>query len=133
MRTWIYNRITALPLPAGMATRVTSSGNADNPVRPFITLAMGPEQPVLGMPAEAAVQRVPFDVILHDKPGSMLNIDDAAVTIKNSLPTPDGAVVGNMSVYECRWDMTSSDGYDDHYGTNTRTVSFILTTHRKVS
>lgn len=130
MRAWIYNRIKALDLPVDMEDRVISSGAADNPGVPFIAVAMGTEVPVLGMPAEARVQEIPVDIWVHDEPGSMLHIDDACVVLKNNLPTEDGVVVGNMSVLNLRWEETSSDAYDDHYGTNTRRISFRMTTRR---
>jgi hypothetical protein len=128
MRTWIFNRIKAA-LPSAFGNRVISSGAADSPTAPFVVIQMGVEQPVLGMPASAQVQTIPFIVWVHDKPGSMLNIDDAAVALKHALPTPDGAAVGGMSVFECKWDSTGEDAYDDHYSTNTRPVRFVLTTH----
>lgn len=131
MRTWIYNRIKAAAgLPTGMGDRVISSGAADSPTRPFIVIQMGVEQPVPGMPASARVQTIPFTAWVHDKPGSMLNIDEAAKALKNALPTPDGAVAGGMTVYECKWTDTGEDAYDDHYATNTRPVRFTITSHR---
>lgn len=131
MRTWIYNRIKGIAsLPGDIATRVISSGAADNPGTPFIAVAMGTEQPVLGMPPSMRVQEIPVDVWIHDEPGSMLVIDDAAVALKDNLPTEDGTVVGNMTILTLRWEETSSDAYDDHFGTNARRVSFRLTTSR---
>lgn len=135
MRTWIYNRIRGLgDIPAafgaGSAMRVISSGSADMPAKPFIVVSMGVEQPVPGMPAEAGLKTIPFTVYVHDTPGSMLHIDDAAVALQNGLPVPAGAVVGSMSVYECRWTETGQDGFDDHWGTNVRPVRFALVTRR---
>jgi hypothetical protein len=91
---------------------------------------MGIEQPPLGMPMEARAQSIPFTVWVHDEPGSMLNIDDAAVALKDNLPIADGAVVGGMSVYEVRWSETGEDSYDDHYKTNCRPVRFSMMTRR---
>jgi hypothetical protein len=130
MRSWIFNRIKALDLPAGMAERIISSGSADNPLKPFIVLSMGIEEPFPGMPASTGAMWVPFDVWVHDRPGSMVNIDDAARMIKDALPVPLGAVVGGVSVYECQWTGTGQDAYDDHYNTNTRDVSFRITARR---
>lgn len=131
MRTWIYNRIKAIAtLPGGMKDRIISSGSADNPTPPFIVVSMGVEQPVPGMPTSSRTQTIPFTVWVHDAPGSMLNIDDAAVQLKNVLPTADGAQAGGMSVFECKWTDTGEDAYDDHYNTNTRPVRFVLTTRR---
>lgn len=126
MRTWLYNRIDAL-----LAMRVFSSGSGDDPsMRPFAVLSMEVEQPFLGMPTEARVAGIPFTVWLHDSPGSMLAVDDAAVALKNGLPTVDGAVVGGLSVLGVKWESTGADAADDHYGTNTRPVRFSMTIRR---
>jgi hypothetical protein len=133
MRTWLYNRIkgiTALPAGFKADNKIIMSGSADNPAPPFAIIQMGVEQGVLGMPDSARTQEIPFTVWLHDKPGSFLNIDNAAVALKDGLPTPLGAVVGAMSVFECKWEVTGEDAYDDHYSTSTRPVRFKLTTHR---
>lgn len=131
MRTWLYNRIRAVPgLPAGMADRVISSGSASNPKTPFIILQMGTEQPPFGLPASARAQSIPFTVWVHDLPGSMLNIDNVSVLLKDHIPTEDGQLVGGMSVYEVRWEATGEDAYDDHFGTNTRPIRFSMMTRR---
>jgi hypothetical protein len=135
MRAWIYNRIKgigAMPAAfgAGAAMRVISSGSADNPVKPFMVVQMGVEDPPVNSSAEERTQNIPFTVWVHDAPGSMLNIDDAAVALKNGLPTVDGAVVGGMSVYRVKWEATGEDAYDDHYHTNTRPVRFSMMTRR---
>lgn len=134
MRTWVYNRIRGLsgiPAAFGSPPRVLSSGNDDtNPVKPFLLVSFGVEQPPLGSVAEMRVQRIPFTVYPHDIPGSMLNIDDAAVALKNGLPMNSGVVVGGMSVYNLEWEETGEDGYDDHFSTNTRPVRFWMMTRR---
>jgi hypothetical protein len=127
MRSWIYNRIKAIAgMPGGMVDRVISTGSNATPDAPFLIVAMGTESSVLGMPAEAGVAEVPFTVWVHDAPGSMLNIDAAAHLLKDNLPGVTPAVVGGVSVYECRWNDTGEDAYDDHYHTNTRPVRFRL-------
>jgi hypothetical protein len=129
MRTWIYNRANGLLQPLGWV--LFGAGAADNPAsRPFAVLAMDPELPTLGMPVEMRTQSIPFTIWLHDAPGSMLKIDDAAIALKVGMPTNAGALVGGMSVYECRWEMTGNDAYDDHYNTSSRPVRFSLITRR---
>lgn len=131
MRTWLYNRIKAIGgFPAGMGTRVSSAGAAENPIKPFMRVAMGVEQPPLGASPEERTQNIPFTVYCHDAPGSFLNIDDAAKLLKENLPTEDGAVVGNMSVYRIKWEETGEDGFDDHFGTIVRPVRFSMMTRR---
>ncbi len=133
MRTWVYNRIKGLPgIPneygVGAAMRVISSGAASSPEKPFLLVQFGVEQPPLEATAEMRVAWIPFTVWVHDKPGSMIHIDDAAVALKKGLPTPDGQKVGNMSLYELRWVETGEDTYDDHFMTNTRPVRFTMMT-----
>lgn len=131
MRTWVYNRIKNIAgLPAGIGDRVISSGSADNPGSPFMVVQMGTEDPPLGATAEERTQQVPFTVWVHDKPGSMILIDDVTVLLKNNLPTQDGVKVGGMSVYRLKWESTGEDAYDDHYKTNTRPVRFSMMTRR---
>lgn len=130
MRTWLVNRIKGLTLPGNMNLRVISSGNANNPVPPFILVQMGNEQTPLGMPASSRTQEIPVDVWVHDKPGSMVNIDDACVILKDSLPVHDGLVIGGLSILDFKWEDTSADAYDDHYQTSTRRVSFRAVTRR---
>lgn len=131
MRAWIYNRATALPgMPSGFAENAISSGAADNPRAPFLIISMGVEQPPIGMPASSRTQQIPFTVWVHDTPGSMLDIDDACVVLKNGLPTRDGFMVGGLSVYEVKWEDTGADAYDDHFKTNCRPVRFRMTTRR---
>lgn len=131
MRTWLYNRIKAVTgLPTGMADRIISSGAASNPSAPFMIVQMGSEDPPLGSTAEERTQQIPFTVWVHDVPGSMLTIDDVAVLLKNQLPFEDSVVVGGMTVYRLKWEMTGEDAYDDHFGTNTRPVRFSMMTRR---
>lgn len=135
MRTWIFNRIrnlSGIPNAFGVGNdmRVISSGAADNPDSPFMIVSMGVEAPPLGATAEMRVQSIPFTVWVHDVPGSMLQIDEAAVALKNGLPTEDGVVAGGMSVYNVKWEDTGQDAYDDHYHTNTRPVRFSMMTRR---
>lgn len=131
MRTWVYNRIKAITgLPAGIIDRIISSGSGDNPASPFMVVQMGTEDTPLGATAEERTQQVPFTVWVHDKPGSMVQIDDVCVLLKNNLPTEDGIKVGNMSVYRLKWESTGEDAYDDHFGTNTRPVRFSMMTRR---
>lgn len=131
MRVWIYNRIKSLALPAGMGDRVLSSGSdQDNPIKPFLIVSMGIEQKPLGTTAEMRVVRLPFTVWVHDEPGSMLHIDDGARVLETGLPTPDGQRVGNASFYNIEWEETGADAFDDHFGTNTRPVRFVMVMRR---
>jgi hypothetical protein len=136
MRAWVFNRIKALgTIPAAYGTgagmRVISSGSGlENPAKPFLLVSFGVEGKPLGATPEMRVQQVPFTVWVHDAPGSMLVIDDAAVALKNGLPTEDGLVVGNMSVYNLRWEETGEDVFDDFFHTNTRPVRFSMMTRK---
>lgn len=132
MRSWLYNRVKNIQnWPTYFSQdRVISSGSADQPVAPFLIISMGVEQPPLGLPASTRTQRIPFTVWVHDKPGSMLKIDDMAVALKDGLPTMDNLMVGGMSVYNLEWVETGADAFDDHFKTNTRPVRFTMMTRR---
>ena len=128
MRTFIYNRLknlAGIPAKFGTPPRIISTGNnEDNPQKPFLLVAFDIETKPLDSVAEMRVSRIPFTVWVHDEPGTMLDIDEAAFAIKNGLPTPDGAAVGNMSHYGITWEEIGGDTADDHFGTNTRPVRF---------
>jgi hypothetical protein len=129
MRVWIYNRVKALPTVAEkIGERIISSGSGDNPEPPFIVINMGVEQAVPGMPPSSKTSQVPFNVQVHDAPGSMLDIDEVALAVKNGVPTLDSLKIGGLSVMEIKWTDTGQDGFDDHWGTNFRPVRFIATT-----
>lgn len=133
MRTWLYNRATGLlaaQSAAWQSVKILSSGAADQAKPPFIILSMGVEQQVFGMPAEARTQTIPFTFWVHDKPGSMLFIDEGSVILKNGIPTDDGVVAGGMSILKVEWTDTGGDSYDDFFKTNCRPVRFTMTTHR---
>lgn len=130
MRAWLYNRIKNI---AGMSTligdRVISSGAADNPTEPFLVVQMDPERPPLGLTRKANAQEIHFIAWVHDKPGSMLKIDEVCVLLKNLLPV-EAVWVGNMFVASLEWDETGGDAFDDHYSTSTRPVMFTMMTRR---
>lgn len=113
-----------------MAQRVITSGNANNPTSPFIIVQMGVEQTPLGMPAESRTQEIPVNIWVHDKPGSMVAIDEACVALKDNMPYHDGIKVGGLSILDFWWEDTGEDAYDDHYGTSTRRVTFRAMTRR---
>lgn len=131
MRVHIYNRVKNIAsLPAAFKEDVVSSGAADNPEAPFLIVSMGVERSPFGLPSYVGAQEVPFTIWVHDKPGSMVAIDDAAVALKVGLPTRDGFMLGGLSVYEIKWVETGDDSYDDHFGTNCRPVRFLAMTRR---
>lgn len=132
MRAWIFNRINNLPnKPTSAASlSVYGSAGAEQPVAPFALVSMGMEIPPLGMPAESRTQLIPFTVWVHDLGSSMVRIDEVAVWLKNELPTQVGFKVGNMSIFEIKWEDTGGDVFDDHFKTNTRPVRFSMMTRR---
>lgn len=133
MRTWVYNRIKGLSLPSAFGTppRIISAGTVEtSPTKPFLLLSFGVEQPPLGAVAEMRVQNIPFTVWCHDLPGTFLDIDDATYVLKAQLPMVDGVRVGNMSVYNVKWEETGEDAFDDFFKTNTRPIRFSMMTRR---
>lgn len=133
MRTWAWNIVRGMEgLPAGMEGRVYSSGSADNPVSPFIIVAMGVEIPVLGMPRNSKTAQVPIDVWCHDRAGSMVNIDNACITLKNNLPSLAPVRIGGLFILEIAWEEIGPDQQDDGFQTMTRRCSFRATTSGRV-
>jgi hypothetical protein len=130
MRLWLYNRIKAI---AGMAAvvgdRIIASGAAENPGAPFLVVQMDPERRPLGLTRKARVQEVHIVVWVHDKPGSMVNIDKGCQLLKDNLPV-EGIKVGNLSIFELWWDETGGDAFDDHFNTNCRAVMFTAMTRQ---
>lgn len=133
MRTWLHNRLTGmteLPEEFRQAGKIISSGAADNPQPPFLVTSMNVEQPWFGMPRSVGAGTIPFTIWVHDTPGSMLLIDDGAYALKHYLPTEDGFMIGQLSVYQLKWDEIGEDSYDDHFNTNCRPVRFSMVTRR---
>jgi hypothetical protein len=110
--------------------RVISSGSVEIPRKPFLLVSMGVEIPALGSTPEMRTQSIPFTVWVHDEPGGFTNIDDAAMAIKNGLPTLNGFMIGGLSVYEIRWEATGEDVADDHFKSDARPVRFTAMTRR---
>jgi hypothetical protein len=131
MRAWLYNRVKALTLPTGDdPADILSSAAATNPTPPFLILSMGVEQPPLGGTQEERTQRIPFTVWVHDAGSSMVKIDDACIALKQGIPSLNNFMIGNLSVYEVRWEETGQDAFDDFFKTNTRPVRFAAMTRR---
>ena len=133
MRNWIVNRVKGLDgIPnafgEGADRRVIGSGKIGMTSKPFLLVSMGVESPPLGSTPEMRAQSVPFTVQVHDEPGSFSNVDDAVIALKNELPTLDGFVIGNLSVYEIRWLDIGQDAYDDYFKTDFRPVRFAAMT-----
>lgn len=131
MRAWLYNRVKGLTLvQQKIGDRVISSGSADNPQTPFIVITMGVEQRRAELPATSKAQSIPVTVAVHDTPGSMTDIDDLAIALKDGVPVLTSMKIGNMSLIALEWTDTGQDGYDDHWGTNFRPVRFEAVTRR---
>lgn len=128
MRAWIVNRVKGMSLPSTFGSPPRVYSDVESPARPFILVRMGVESSVLGMPAEARVQTVPFAIQIHTAPGSYVPIDEVAVQIKNELATEVGFKIGNLSVFRIKWEDIGQDGFDDHFATNVRPVRFTAMT-----
>lgn len=136
MRKWVWEAVKGVPDLTVPEARIMSSGAAgemgDAPDKPFIIIRFGTEQPVLGMPASANTIEVPFDVWVHDSPGSMVtNIDQNLALLRYVLPTlaPAQSASG-VRILDLRWESDSNDLYDDGYKTNTRYGSYRVTGRR---
>jgi hypothetical protein len=133
MRKWLYESVIAAPSQSTLCEgRVFSAGGAnpngeleDIPATPFVILRSGSQIPT-GIP-EARVVQQNWQVWVHDKPGSMVPVDDFIVELQMFLPTRTPQKVDDDWVTACEFLASSGDLPDDHYKTNTRFVEFRVT------
>lgn len=132
MRKWIYESVLSTPDRASVfGTRVhtTGAGEGDDPGeapdKPFIIIRLGMKN---STQPQTRVKQQRAQVWIHWEPGSMIGIDDFAVALEKHIPTlaPAKPASGEV-VMDAVWEDTSGDGYDDHYLTSTRYVTFLVT------
>lgn len=135
MRKWLYARVKSCPGQTEFSSdRIFSSGSvdgveADSPDKPFIVIRFSLNQ--AGLP-RTKVRQQRFQVWLHTEPGSMLPTDVLCQELSEWLPSQAPAQFEDEWIMDCLYETTSSDGYDDHFKTETRYVEF-LGTYRPAS
>lgn len=133
-RKWMYDRVMACPK---VVTNVTDrifgtgsvegpGGDGDSPQRPFIVVRAATNQRPIGLNMVPTKQQR-FQVYFHDTPGDTTAMDDVVEQLENIVPTVNGEASSEGWITNCRWEDTSGDGFDDHYGTTTRYVTFLVT------
>lgn len=134
MRKWLYESVVSSPSQDEFSGgRVLSSGGVegdegqgDSPSRPFIVLRLSTNQQITRLPG-ATIRQQFVQVWLHTEPGSMIPTDDLCEELSKHLPAQAPAKREDEVIIECDWRDTSSDGFDDHYQTATRFVTFLVT------
>jgi hypothetical protein len=99
-------------------------GEGDSPDRPFVMIRAATNQP--GIRGGAPKQQR-FQVYVHDTPGDTTNIDDLQKELEDTVPGQAPVANAEGWIMDCVWEDTSGDGFDDHYGTTVRYVTFLVT------
>jgi hypothetical protein len=128
----MYESVMACPLAADrFGSRVFSTGagegpegGGDSPDRPFVVIRAAVNQP--GVRGGAAKQQR-FQVYVHDIPGDTTNIDDMQKQLEDLVSQRAPVATTEGWIMDCVWEDTSGDGFDDHYGTTVRYVTFLVT------
>jgi hypothetical protein len=104
-------------------------GDGDMPDAPFVIIRAATNQRPVFMPStpEMKVKQQRYQVWIHWKGGDTDPSDALAKELEDQVPPMAGVRTAEGNIMDCRWEDTSGDGYDDHYGTNTRYVTFLVT------
>ena len=131
-RAYMYEAVSACPkASSAFGDRVFAPGGAegpggegDSPARPFVMIRAATNQPGVrgGKPKQ---QR--FQVYLHDTPGDTTNIADLQKELEDLVPATAPTAHADGWIMDTTWEDTSGDGYDDHYNTTVRYVTFLVT------
>ena len=129
-RQFMYEAVSSLPtVQASFGGRVMSvgagegpGGEDDRPTVPFIIIRSSTNQR-----GEGRVKQQRYQVWVHWSGGDTTPADNAVVELENVLPGKAGVSSPDGYIMDVRWEDTSGDGYDDHYGTNVRYVTFLAT------
>lgn len=125
----MYQRVIVTPSIGIASANVFTVGAAglqgQGPkVRPFVVIRTMLNVPSL-LPSFPVIDE-PYQIWVHDAPGSMTKVDSALEALKAWLPTQAPAEFGGKEIFACEWSGHSDDLYDDHYKTNTRHADFVL-------
>lgn len=134
MRKWMYQTVDGLEAAStfaagGIHTSGGTEGDdgpSDAPAKPFIVIRLGTNQQIVRMPGSKVKQQL-VQVWLHTEPGTMLPTDEVAAALEEHVPAQAPAKTDEFIIIAAEWMDTSGDGYDDHYGTETRYVTFLVT------
>lgn len=136
-RKFMYDSVLTMPsVPGQFGSRVMATGagqgpggETDRPTTPFIIIRAQTNQRPILMPAasEMKVKQQRYQVWVHWDSDDTTPADDVVAELENLMPTKAGVATAEGNIIECRWEDTSEDGYDDHYATNTRYVTFLVT------
>ena len=136
-RQFMYDSVTSLPTVHSLfGDRVMSTGagegpegDGDMPTAPFVIIRAQTNQRPVFLPAapEVKVKQQRYQVWVHWQGGDTTPADDLVKELEDQVPPMAGVKTSEGNIMECRWEDTSEDGYDDHFKTNTRYVTFLVT------
>lgn len=134
-RQFMYDSVMTMPsISAKFGDRVMSTGAGegpegedDRPTTPFVIVRAQTNQRPIFLPGEVKVKQQRYQVWVHWDGGDTTAADDLVKELEDEMPSKAPVKTAEGNIMECRWEDTSGDGYDDHYGTNTRYVTFLVT------
>lgn len=136
-RQFMYDSVGSLPsISSKFGDRVMSTGagegpegEGDMPTAPFVIIrAETNQRPIfLAAAPEVRIRQQRYQVWVHWQGGDTTASDDLVKELEDLLPLKAPTVTGEGNIMECRWEDTSPDGYDDHFSTDTRYVTFLVT------
>lgn len=136
-RQFMYDSVKTMPsITSKFGDRIMSTGagegpdgDGDRPTTPFVIIrAQTNQRPVFApQTPEMKVKQQRYQVWIHWEGGDTTPADDLVKELEDGMPTKAPTKTAEGNIMEVRWEDTSGDGYDDHYGTNTRYVTFLVT------
>lgn len=134
-RQFMYDSVMTMPTIASVfGSRVMATGagegpegEGDLPDVPFVIIRAQTNQRPVFMPGEVKVKQQRYQVWIHWRGGDTDASDDLVKDLEDRMPLLAPSKTAEGNIMECRWEDTSEDGYDDHYKTNTRYVTFLVT------
>lgn len=133
-RKFMYDSVMAMPsITSHFGGRVMAvgagegpGGDDDRPTTPFVIIRAQTNQNQVFMPQGTPKQQR-YQVWVHWDGGDTTDADALVRELEDGLWPLAPVKTAEGWIMECRWEDTSGDGYDDHYRTNTRYVTFLVT------
>lgn len=128
MRTWIYEQAVSVPGLMVASDNIHSGASlgkmGDSPTRPFAVIKMGLAIQQNGSRRLATDQ--PFEIWVHDEPGSYLGIDNDLRLICEHFASAYPATVDGHTIVDITDPELSRDLVDEGYRTITRYAAWVM-------
>ncbi len=129
MRKWINAVVKSCPGQVALTgdrvygpASVEGDEPGDSPTRPFIVIHFSTHVRGLGGVKQQRVQ-----VWVHDDKTTMLPVDGLIADLEEHVPAQAPQSYDGDWIMDCVWEDTSGDGFDDHFNTNVRYITFLVT------